>query len=230
MQPNVHCWVENPLADGYNDQWTALMRSSQFYDPSGSISNDAIAGSTLCVPDLLTMLSMGSTWPVSVIFIRECYISWFNIFLEGANNRPRGKFALSSIPGSMATNFIFKMAAFLFGMPILYQFKKAFYHVKSNRVYGINRERDETIARLPDTFYVVDGHNADPVESQCLTLFISSPRSDTFKHWHYDAQIVPRFPPVWSLHELRNCRNYCYPIIDMQVVARRYEHYGGYVF
>jgi hypothetical protein len=166
------------------------------------------------------------------MFIRKCYIVWFEIFLEAAKERPFGKFALSSTPGcgkTTANNFIFKMAAsepFLRNRPILYQFEDAFYFLKFDYVHRVDRNSAQRIAGDPETFYVLDGHNVTPVHSECLTLFISSPRSDTFKNWHH-AMIVPRYFPVWSLEELRSCRELCYSSISDEIVDGRYRKYGG---
>jgi hypothetical protein len=217
----------------YTDQWIALKHSSQFCDPFGEKCDEPVAGGFLSVPDPQTLLSMSDLGPASIIFIRECYIFWFNRFLEAAKRRPLGKFALSSTPGcgkTAAFNFILKMAAsdpLLKDKPILYQFKAFFYHFKSDSVYAIGSKAAQKIARRSETFYIIDGHNADPVQSDCLTLFISSPRSDTFKNWYYHAMTTPWYFPVWSLKELRDCREVCYPTISEEVVDRRYEQYGG---
>lgn len=223
----------------YTDQWIALKRSSRFYLPSGSVSSTPVVDGVLRVHDSPTMLAISDSECVSTIFIRECYISWFDRFLEAVKKRPMGKFALCSSPGcgkTTADNFIFKIAAsdpFLSQKSILYQFKEAFYHFKSDTVYGVDRNTARTIACLPETFYILDGRDADPVRSTCLTLFISSPRSNIFKDWCYHAMIEPWYLPVWSLEELRNCRTQCHPTISQEVVDHRYEQYGGiarYVF
>ena len=154
-------------------------------------------------------------------------------------NRPMGKFALSSTPGcgkTTANNFIFKMASsepFLHQKPILYQLEETFYHFRFDYVYIVDRMTAERIACRRDTFYVIDGNNAKPVHSKCLSLFISSPLNNTFKDWHYEAKVSPWYFPVWSLEELHNCRAYCYPNISVQDVLLRYKKYGGvarYVF
>jgi hypothetical protein len=122
---------------------------------------------------------------------------------------------------------------FLCNKSILYQFKTVFYYIRSENVFKVDRRRAEDLAILSDTFYVLDGLNADPVPSQCLTLFISSPRNNNFKDWHYHAQIKPSYFPVWSLDELRQCRAVCYADIDLGIVEDRYRQYGGiarYVF
>jgi hypothetical protein len=185
------------------------------------------------------MLSLADGLPASSIFIRECYILWFDLFLKAVEKQEGGKFALSSSPGcgkTTANNFIFKMAAShpsLSQKSILYQFGAAFFHFKSDTVYQIDRMTAGMIALLPETLYIIDGLDASPQTSSCLTLFISSPRSNIFKHWHTHAQIVPRFFPVWSLEELRECRQQCYKTIEDEVLDRRYKQYGGiarYVF
>ena len=154
-------------------------------------------------------------------------------------NRPMGKFALSSTPGcgkTTANNFIFKMASsepFLHQKPILYQLEETFYHFRFDYVYIVDRMTAERIACRRDTFYVIDGNNAKPVHSKCLSLFISSPLNNTFKDWHYEAKVSPWYFPVWSLEELHNCRAYCYPNISVQDALLRYKKYGGvarYVF
>jgi hypothetical protein len=185
------------------------------------------------------MLSMSGSGPTSAIFIRECYITWFTQFLAAAENDPCGKFALSSSPGcgkTSAANFIFKMAhstPSLRKKPILYQFKDAFFYLTSDKVFDVDRPTAYQFARDSNTFYILDGPDADPVTSMCLTLFISSPRSERFKDWHYHAQITPSYFPVWSLDELHSCRELCYPQITVETVDDRYRKYGGiarYVF
>jgi hypothetical protein len=157
------------------------------------------------------MLSIFDSGPASAVFVRECYITWFNLFVLAAQRKPTGKFALSSSPGcgkTFATNFIFKMAtsnAFLKNRRIIYQYKKSFYLFQSDKVFQVERNAAEAAARLSDTFYVLDGHDADPVHSDCLTLFISSPRSNNFKDWHYQAQITPLYFPVWSFASVVHC-------------------------
>jgi hypothetical protein len=216
----------------FTTQWIALKNSSHFYDPSGSMSSKPVVGGVLWGNNLSTLLSMSETTSVSSVFIRECYILWFDKFLEAVKKNPVCKFGLSSTPGcgkTMANNLIFKMAAsdpLLCQKPILYQFKTAFYLFKRDSVHVINRRAAQMIALNPKTFYVLDGPEVEPVHSECLMLFISSPRN-TFKDWHYHQQIVPLYFPVWSLDELRECRTLCYLIISRDVVDRRYNKYGG---
>ena len=117
---------------------------------------------------------------------------------------------------------------FLRDKSILFQFGMEFYYIHSGseKVFVVDRESAGNVAMSPNTFYVLDGLNADPVLSQCLTLYISSP-CDNFKDWHYHAQTTPLYFPVWTLDELRQCRAACYPEIDLATVDDRYRRYGG---
>jgi hypothetical protein len=184
------------------------------------------------------MLSMSDIGEFSSVFVRECYLTWFESFRLAVEQRPRGKFALSSTPGcgkTFATNLIFKMASpeILRVNPILYHFGTVFYYLREDKVFSVTHELAGMIAIRPETFYIVDGRDANPVHSKCLTLFIASPRNPNFKDWYYHAQITPSYFPVWSLDELLQCRALCYQTIEEATVVARFQKYGGvarYVF
>jgi hypothetical protein len=201
-----------------------LKHHSRFYNPSGHVTTAPTTGDILHANDGLAMLSMTDEEPVPTVFICECYILWFKKFLEAVKMWPMGKFTLSSSPGcgkTTANDFIFKMAAWdphLHLKPILYQVKEVFYHLKSSMVYIVDHKEAHIIASLPETFYVIDGHDADPVHSLCLTLFISSPQSNNFKDWYFHQQIEPWYFLVWSLEELCNCQEQRYLTISPDVL------------
>ena len=229
---------EKPL---YTSQWIALKNSSQFVSSANpeSQQHEVRAGCLLRLDNFSPMLSMSDAGEISSIFIRECYLTWFKLFLLAVEQQPHGRFALSSTPGcgkTFATNFIFKMAAsedLLRVKPILYHFGKAFYHFHENRVFSVTPKIAMDIAIQPETFYIVDGHDATPVHSKCLTLFIASPCNNNFKDWYYHAQVMPLYFPPWSIEELLRCRELCYQMIDKATVATRFKEYGGvahYVF
>jgi len=175
---------------------------------------------------------------VSSIFIRECYIAWFDRFVLDVKRWPTGNFGLSSTPGcgkTMAINFILKMASSvpeLRDRPVLLQYRKEFFHINSDKVFRVTANEAQKIALEEETFYILDGHNAVRVLSGCLMLFISSPR-EYFRKWLYQAMITSSYFPVWTLDELRKCRMLCYGTIPQTVVDDRYSRYGGiprYVF
>ncbi|KAM6496299.1 hypothetical protein JOM56_009005 [Amanita muscaria] len=227
----------------YTSRWLALKNASWFYtvDTMGHLVPSAVPskGSVLCLEDSSKGFSILDRTTISSIYIRECYLTWFNFFLDEVAKDPNGKFALSSTPGcgkTFATNFIFKLASMtplLEKKEILYQFKSSFYLYQSDKVTKIKKNMAEQKAIDKETFYILDGCDADAVTAECLTLFISSPRSNTFKDWYVHAMITPKYFPVWSLEELQSCRELCYPTLDAKTVDDRYQQYGGvarYVF
>jgi len=169
---------------------------------------------------------------VASIFIRECYITWFNRFLLDIKRTPTGKFGLSSTPGcgkTTAINFILKMASSvpeLRDRPVLLQYREEFFHIKSDRVFRITMMEAQKIAIEEETFYILDGHDAEDMPNHCLTLFISSPR-DYFRSWLDEVMTTSSYFPVWTLDELRECRMLCYGTIPQTVVDDRYRQYGG---
>jgi hypothetical protein len=217
----------------HTSQWIALKSASHFISSDGKPSPVPSAGSVLRLVNSAGMLKMSDSKSLSSIFIRECYITWWNRFILDVGQDPYRKFALSSSPGSgktVATNFIFKMATshpLLCDMPILYQFKTDFYYIQLDNVFKVTRDVASGIAIRPETFYLLDGLNADPVYSECLTLFIASPHNNNFKDWHYHETITPLYFPIWSWDELRQCRELCYQGISEETVKSRYERYGG---
>jgi hypothetical protein len=163
----------------YTGQWMALKRSSRFISTDGRELRSLTAGCVLRLDNSSSMLAVSDCDEVTAVFVRQCYILWFSEFLAGVAERPKGKFALSSSPGcgkTMATNVIFKLAnstPLLQDKPILYQFSSAFFYFHSDKVISVDRNKAIEFAVLPETFYILDGRDADPVHSICLTLFIS---------------------------------------------------------
>ena len=220
---------------------------SQFSAPADStrVSDKPCAGGILHLPDLpglplmlSIMMESDESPKVTSIFIRECYLTWFDRFILDIKQTRKRKFGLSSTPGcgkTMAINFILKMATSvpeLRDRPILLQYRKKFFYIKSDRVFRITASEARKIAGEEETFYILDGHGAKRVLCHCLTLFISSPR-DYFRSWLNQAMITSSYFPVWTLDELRKCRMLCYGTIAQTVVDDRYSQYGGiprYVF
>jgi hypothetical protein len=157
---------------------------------------------------LSIMMESDESPKVNSIFIRECYITWFDRFLLDVKRTPKRKFGLSSTPGcgkTMAINFILKMASSvpeLRDRPVLLQYRKEFFYIKSDRVFRITVHEARKIAIEEETFYILDGHDAKRVLCHCLTLFISSPR-DYFRSWLYQAKITSSYFPVWTLDDER---------------------------
>ena len=217
----------------YTSQWIALKSASHFISSDGEPSSVPSAGSVLRLVDSAEMLNLSDSNPLFSIFIRDCYITWWNRFILHAGQDPYRKFALSSSPGcgkTVAANFIFKMATshpLLRDKPILYQFKTDFFYIQLDNVSKVTRDVASNIAVRPETFYLLDGLNADPLLSKCMTLFIASPHNNNFKDWYYHKTVTPLYFPIWSWDELRQCRELCYQGISEETIKSRYERYGG---
>ena len=127
-------------------QWIALKYYSQFSAAADStrVSDKPCAGGILRFPDfsglpsvLSIMMESDESRKVASIFMRECYITWFDRFVLDVKRWPTGKFGLSSTPGcgkTMAINFILKMATSvpeLRDRPVLVQYRKEFFYIKS---------------------------------------------------------------------------------------------------
>jgi len=217
----------------YTSWWIALKSASHFISSDGNHSPVPSAGSVLCLINSTEILTMSKSKPLSSIFIWECYIMWWNRFILDVEQDPSRKFALSSSPGcgkTVATNFIFKMATshpLLHDKPILYQFKTDFYSIQLDNVSRINCDVASGIAICPETFYLLDGLDADPMHSRCLTLFIVSPCNNNFKNWYYQCTITPLYFPIWSWDEFWQCQELCYQGISEETIKSWYERYGG---
>lgn len=170
---------------------------------------------------------------VNSVFVRECYEKWFGLFIDSILSYQTTNHALSSTPGCGKTmSFLFILAKLqttdvLRDKPILYQFGDTYHYYTSSNVFLISRERAYNVACDANTFYIIDGKNAVPLPSKCLTLFIASPRNDYFKDWYFHKKITPLYFPVWSLEEILDCRIRCYSSISEEAVKDRYKIYGG---
>ena len=88
-------------------QWIALKYYSQFSAPADStrVSDKPCAGGILrfpdfsCLPSVLSiMMESDESHKVASIFIRECYITWFDRFVLDVKRWSTEKFGLSSTP------------------------------------------------------------------------------------------------------------------------------------
>jgi hypothetical protein len=82
------------------------------------------------------------------------------------------------------------------------------------------------LVEVQDTLYIIDGLTT-PLPSTCITLFISSPRSEDYKEFVKQTKANKWFFPVWNLHELQNCRRQCYPDLSIAILKEKYRIYGG---
>jgi len=112
--------------------------------------------------------------------------------------------------------------------PIVYHVEKQIfcYDLEELVVTNMSWDDAEKFVRQPDTLYIVDG-KASHMLSTCVTLFISSPRSDSFQSFVKQTQAMEWYFPVWTLNELVTCRQLCYENLEPEELDRRYQICGG---
>jgi hypothetical protein len=84
----------------------------------------------------------------------------------------------------------------------------------------------KVLVRQQDTLYIIDGQTT-PMSSSCITLFISSPRSQHYKEFVKQKMAKEWYFPVWTLEELQSCQIQCYPDLSIENLTERYSVYGG---
>jgi hypothetical protein len=84
----------------------------------------------------------------------------------------------------------------------------------------------EVLVLKADTFYIIDGQTT-PMASSCITLFISSPRSQHYKEFVKQKMAKEWYFPVWTLDELLACQRQCYPDLSIEILKERYRVCGG---
>ena len=173
---------------------------------------------------------------IKKIYVRKCYEDVFELLLKNINMK---SFAISGTPG------IGKSVFFVY---ILYRLMKDFSEktlsLKPNRIVyqmgstyecfelqhlivtRISKFEAEGLVREQGTFYIVDGQST-PMPSSCITLFISSPRSQQYKEFVKQKMAKEWYFPVWTLEELQSCQSQCYSGLSIEILKERYRVYGG---
>ncbi len=176
---------------------------------------------------------------IKKLYVRECYQDVFDLLLEGIT-RGLESFAISGTPG---------IGKSLFFVYILHRLMDDFstktLSLKPNRVVyqtGSNIECFDLqqqlvteitkfeavrLVREQDTLYVIDGRTSEPLNSSCITLFISSPRSESYKAFVKQRMAKEWLFPVWTLAELQTCQRHCYPLLPIEMLQERHRIYGG---
>jgi hypothetical protein len=173
---------------------------------------------------------------IKKIYVRKCYEDVFDLLLKNINME---SFAISGTPG---------IGKSLFFVYILYRLMKDFSEktlsLKPNRIvyqmtnsyrcFDLQQQTVAIITKLEaevlvlnaDTFYVIDGQTTQ-MSSSCITLFISSPRSQQYKKFVDQTMAKEWYFPVWTLAELQTCQRHCYPDLSIEILEERYRVCGG---
>ena len=155
--------------------------------------------------------------------------------MDNVRREPNGTNALSGTPGIRKRFIVIYLFArmpdtpSLAGRDILYQRSDRFYLFSPKvDVFLVNDLPSVmNLVTISSTFYIIDGHMAEPVDSKCLTLFMSSPRNHMFQDWCKEQTTYPLYLPVWTLEELETCHPECYPDLSSENLESRYLRYGG---
>ena len=176
---------------------------------------------------------------IKKLYVRKCYQDVFDLLLEQIKLKQKS-FAISGTPG---------IGKSLFFVYILHRlmddFRKKTLSLKPNRVvyqtgskykcFDLQQQLVTELSKLDaalvvreqDTFYVIDGRTSEPLDSSCVSLFISSPRSEWYKEFVKQKVAKLWYFPVWTLDELQTCRWHCYPDVSIETLQERHRIYGG---
>eukprot|EP00158_Paraphelidium_tribonemae_P009932 Partr_v1_DN29002_c1_g4_i6_m58976 putative crinkler (CRN) family protein len=169
------------------------------------------------------------------LFVRECYVAVFELLMASIIAGGRW-FGISGTPGvGKSLFFVYILFRFLTKSTwkpnrIVYQKGNEFecYDLKKYEVVGLCDSPEITnLLCLEDTLYVADGRDSCFRMSSCVTLFISSPRSDHFKDYVKQLKATVWYFPIWTLEELSACRQKCHGSFPQNVLAERFRIYGG---
>lgn len=175
------------------------------------------------------------------IFVRNCYKEVFDLLLDSISNN-RKNFCISGTPGiGKSLFFIYILHRLL--TDSVWKPKRIVYHCETSiYVYDLDEkivseftdtDIKSNLVRVEDSLYVVDGSKTSYIRSTCVTIFISSPRSEFYKTYKTQSHAIEWCLPTWSTEEIRDCKDLCYPDLSDASFNTRFEIYGGvarYVF
>ena len=169
-------------------------------------------------------------------YVRKCYRDVFELLLKNIKMK---SFAISGTPGIGKSVFfvyiLFRLmkdfsekSLSLKPNRIVYQMTNSYryYDLQQRTVSLTTKLEAEVLVLKADTFYIIDGRTV-PMPSSCITLFISSPRSEHYKDFVKEKMAKEWYFPVWTLEELKSCQIRCYPDLTIVLLTERYRVCGG---
>ncbi|KAH9117898.1 hypothetical protein LEN26_012362 [Aphanomyces euteiches] len=171
------------------------------------------------------------------VFVRQSYKNIFELLAKITNGKT--KFGISGTSGIGKSIFFVYILYRLLNGPctfkpsrIIYQTEETFllYDLENYVVSIIQHKSDVTVllnAPSPLTFYIIDGEDSVPLHSACVALFISSPRSKTYQKFMVQKGGFQWVFPIWTVDELDDCRELCFPGCDKKSFENRYRIFGG---
>jgi len=191
-----------------------------------------------CIESSQGILLPYSQDKIKKVFVRKCYVDVFDLLM---NRIGEGKesFAISGTPGvGKSVFFVYLLFKFMKDVNgilpfkprrVVYQRDQVFacYDLEQKCVFDCRQEDALDIVDEPSTLYVMDGKLSIPLDSNCVTLFISSPRSEFYKEFVKQKKARQWYFPIWTKEELDECRSKCYPYLPANICNERYRVYGG---
>ncbi|KAF0727977.1 hypothetical protein Ae201684P_009436 [Aphanomyces euteiches] len=169
------------------------------------------------------------------IFVRKCYADIFALFVKRIQDGVE-VFGISGTPGiGKSLFFVYLLYRLVHGESsfkpkrIIYQTALDFsiFDLEVCSVCGVERADIRNLVQDPGTLYIIDGKDSVPVPSLCVVLFIASPRSVQYQEFVKQKKAQEWFLPVWTLNELYECRQECYPHFNITTLDDRYRIFGG---
>jgi hypothetical protein len=173
------------------------------------------------------------------LYVRKCYQDIFDLLLERISSGMKS-FAISGTPGIGKSLFfvyiLFRLvkdhhlkSLSLGPKRVVYQMGSGYkcFDLQQLTVTELSKLEAALAVREQCSFYIIDGRTSEPLSSSCVTLFISSPRSELYKDFVKQKKAKPWYFPVWTLDELRICQRGCYPNLPIETLKERHCVYGG---
>ncbi|EPZ34717.1 hypothetical protein O9G_004024 [Rozella allomycis CSF55] len=179
-------------------------------------------------------------YEIKTFYVRQCYIDVFEL-LTARIERGKKKFGISGTPGvGKSMFFLYILFRVLKGessfkpKKIMYQNDLEFlcYEFSTEnelivKKYSRHEAYMDTVLQKADTLYIIDGNEGSPISSRCITVFISSPGSNDYKRFIMQNMATEWYFPVWTLDELKACRDNCYQGLPEEFLKERYLMFGG---
>ncbi|EPZ34305.1 hypothetical protein O9G_006123, partial [Rozella allomycis CSF55] len=161
-------------------------------------------------------------YEIKTLYVRQCYIDVFEL-LTGSIERGQKKFGISGTPGG-ESSFKPKRIMYQNDLEFLcYEFNSE----NESIVKKYSRHEAYMVVQKADTLYIIDGGKESPINSPCVTFFIGSPGSDDYKRYIMQNMATEWYFPVWTLEELKACRENCYQGLPEEFLKERYLMFGG---
>ena len=188
------------------------------------------------------VLPDGVQWPTlhsPVLFVRDFYEPFYGRVLNGmkafkddTGTRFVAKAILCGNPGIAKTAFgmyaLFR--ALRDGRTVVYASAKSgeFLVFEGGAVHEVDSLRDFYVRQLlakPETVLICD--SVVPPVCKAFTLLVTSPRKDRWHEFNKEMDCTMFFFPVFTLDEMRACRDECFPGVDDAGMMSRFAHWGG---